>query len=331
MDYPLPTTDVSVSLVRNTLGESTTNIGALCTSPNINMWSRRKPVRDTRVVIDTYSDVGKGSDGMCGLILPPWEGDDTLLTYYAKPRGAGGPYSEPYRLGDFRGYFDNRALPITLLPQPASISISTQEGGGVLSDVYTGPGLGAPVVTIQDLGMQLCSFYYEHSSQSFIGWSPSIYFNLDEAAVMYLDVKFGLIPTAQAVLLDNWYTELPGSGINIYELPRENTTQNKNWVNVPTVMPSHIITNWNMLIRYDKNELEYSILAGYSFNATMVVKEQGSDTIVLQFNVSVTADVPASGSRPLNSGPYPIEPGKTYIGYIRDGLILKDSKILPAG
>jgi hypothetical protein len=51
----------------------------------------------------------------------------------------------------------------------------------------------------------------------------------------------------------------------------------------------------------------------------------------LQFNVSVTADVIASGSRPLNSGPYPIEPGKTYIGYIYDGPILKDSKILPAG
>lgn len=328
MDYPLPTTDISVSLVRNTLGESTNNIGALCTSPNINMWSRRKPVRDSRLVINEYSDIGKGADGMCGLILPPWEGNDTLLTYYAKPRGAGGPYSEPYRLGDFRGYFDNRTLPITLLPQPASISVSTQEGGGVLSNAYTFPPPGAPVVTIQDLGMQLCSFYYEHSSQSFIGWSPSIYFNLGEASIMYLDVKFGLIPTAQAVLLNNWYTTLPGSGINIYELPRENTAQNKNWVNVVTSLPSGIITNWNVIIRHDLSRLEYSISANFSFTATIFIKEQPSDTVVRQFNVPVTANVPATGSSSLDSGPYPIEPGKTYVAYIYNGQTLMDSKVI---
>lgn len=328
MDYPLPTTDISASLVRDTLGESTTNIGALCTSPNINMWSRRKPVRDPRVVINTYSDIGKGADGMCGLILPPWEGNDTLLTYYAKPRGAGGPYSEPYRLGDFRGYIDKKILPITILPKPASIPISTQEGGGVLSNVYTNPQPGAPVVTLQDIGMQLCSFYYEHSSQSFIGWSPSIYFNLGQAQVIYLDVKFGLIPTAQAVLLNNWYTTLPGSGINIYELPRENTTQNKNWVNVVTSLPSGIITNWNVILRRDLNRLEYSILAGYSFNATLVIKEQESGTTIYQFNVYVTADVPTSGYKSLDSVPYPIEPSKTYITYLYDGPILKDSRPL---
>jgi hypothetical protein len=329
MDYPLPTNDISVSLVRDTLDVSTTNIAFLCTSPNINMWSRRKPVRDPRINIP-YNDVGKGSDGMCGLILPPWEGDDTLLTYYAKPRGAGGPYSEPYRLGDFRGYFDDRTLPITLLPKPASISISTQEGTGYLSNTHTFPSPGTPVVTLQDMGMQLCTFYYVHSSH-FIGWSPATYFNFGEPLIMNLDVKFGLIPTAQAASLDYWYTELPGSGINIYELPRENTTQNKNWINVPTTLPSGTITNWNMLIRHDLNQLQYSILADYSFSATMVIKEQGSDTIILQFNVSVTANVPTSGSRPLDSGPYVIEPGKTYVGYIYDGLTLKDSKILPAG
>ena len=87
MDYPLPTSNLSVSSVRNALGVSTTNIGALCTSPNINMWSRRKPVRDSRINL-SYSDIGKGSDGMCGLVLPKWEGDDTLLTGYLKPRGA---------------------------------------------------------------------------------------------------------------------------------------------------------------------------------------------------------------------------------------------------
>src|SRR5690606_19102683 len=139
---------------------------------------------------------------------------------------------------------------------------------------HTFPPPGAPVVTMQDLGMQVCSFYYEHSSQDFIGWSPSTYFDLGGPLIMNLDIKFGLIPVAQAISLNNWYTELPGSGINIYELPRENTTQNKNWINVPTVLPSGNIANWNMLIRHDQNQLEYSILATYSFTATMVIKEE---------------------------------------------------------
>ena len=329
MDYPLPTSDLSVLSVRNALGVSTTNVGVLCTSPSINMWSRRKPVRDPRINIP-YSDVGKGADGMCGLILPPWEGDDTLLTGYLKPRGVIGGYVEPFRLGDFRGYFDDRSLPVKLLPKPASITLSKQDGTGYLSNVYTSLSPGAPMVTMQDLEMQVCTFYYLHSSH-FIGWSPTTYFNFGERLIMNLDIKFGLIRTVQAESLNNWYTSLPGSGINIYELPREYAHQNKNWINVPTVLPPGTITNWNMLIRHDQNQLQYSISADYSFSATMVIREQGSDTIILQFNVSVTANVPATGSRPLNSGPYPIEPGKTYIGYIYDGLTLKGSTILPAG
>jgi hypothetical protein len=264
---------------------------------------------------------------MCGLILPPWEGDDTLLTYYAKPRGAGGQYSEPYRLGDFRGYFDNRSLPVTLRPKPASIGISTQEGTGSLYDVYTSPSPGAPVVTLADLGMQVCTFYYLHSSY-FIGWSPTTYFNFGQQLIMNLDIKFGLIPTVQAESLNNWYTSLPGSGINIYELPREYTHQNKNWINVPTTLPPVTITNWSLMVRTDLNQLQYSISADYSFSATLVIREQESSTIKYQFNVAVTAGGPTTGSKPLDSLPFSFQPGTTYVGYIYDGATLKDSRVI---
>ena len=330
MDYPLPTNDISVSLVKSTLGVSTTNIGVLCTSPSINMWSKRKPVRDPRIDIP-YSNVGRGSDGMYGLVLPPWRGDDTLLTDYAKPRGAGGQYSEPYRLGDFRGYFDDRTLPITILPQPDSIIMRTIEGTGFLSDVYTTPAIDVPVVTIQELDMQLCSFYCEHLSQSFIGWSPTLYFNFGGPNEQNVDVIFGLIPINQALSLNDWYTEPPGSGINVYELPRENITQNKNWINVPTVLPYNIVTNWNIIISPNFYQIAYSITANYSFVATIVVKEQESGTTILHFNVPVTANVPVSDSKLLDGPPYPIEPDKVYIGYIYDGPILLDSKLLSVG
>ena len=326
----LPNKNITTTLVKNELGENTNNVGELCTSNKINMWSKRKPVRDPRIDIP-YSNVGRGSDGMYGLVLPPWRGDDTLLTDYAKPRGAGGQYSEPYRLGDFRGYFDDRTLPITILPQPDSIIMRTIEGTGSLSDVYTTPAIDVPVVTIQELDMQLCSFYCEHLSQSFIGWSPTLYFNFGGPNEQNVDVMFGLIPINQALSLNNWYTEPPGSGINVYELPRENITQNKNWINVPTVLPYNIVTNWNIIISPNFYQIAYSITANYSFVATIVVKEQGSGTTILHFNVPVTANVPISDSMLLDDPPYPIEPDKVYVGYIYDGQILQGSKILSVG
>ena len=337
MDYPLPTNNISVSLVRDTLDVSTNNIAFLCTSPNINMWSKRKPVRDPRINIP-YSDVGKGGDGMCGLILPPWEGDDTLLTHYAKPRGAGGQYSEPYRLGDFRGYFDDRTLPITILPPPDSIVISTQNGTGYLkaSDVYTTPSINDPVVTIEDLGMQVCSFYYRKflGDTFFVGWSPSLYFDFGGPGEQYVDVKFGLIPIDQARSLNNWYKELPGSGINIYELPRENATQNKNWLNIPTELSGSIVKSWYMARRWDLGVLEYSMLATYSFTATIIIKERSYDTTILQFYVPVTANVPINNSIPLEGYDglgnfYRLDPYQSLMGYIYDNATLKVSIIIP--
>ena len=328
MDYPLPTSNLSVSAVRNALGVSTTNIGALCTSPSINMWSKRKPVRDPRINIP-YSDVGKGGDGMCGLILPPWEGDDTLLTYYGQPRGHSSYFPEPYRLGDFRGYFhNNRTLPVTLLPQPDSIQINSAHGTGYLSNVYTYPQQGSPVVTLPDLGLRVCTFYYVHSSH-FIGWSPSVYFNFGEASQMYIDVKFGLIPTAQAASLDPWYTELPGSGINIYELPRENTTQNKNWFRVKTLLPP-MLTNWNVMIRRDLNRLEYSIAGNFSSTLTIAIKEEPSGTTTYQFTVPIVANEISSGYKLLDNIPY-LAPDKTYVAYVYNGQNLLDSRVIQSG
>lgn len=327
MDYPLPTNDVSVSLVRDTLGESTTNVGALCTSPKINMWSRRKPVRDTRLVIDSYSDIGKGADGMCGLILPPWEGDDTLLTYYGQPRGHSSYFPEPYRLGDFRGYFHHdRTLPVTLRPKPVSIQINSANGTGYLSDAYASPSPGAPIITLQDLGMQVCTFYYLHSSD-FIGWSPTTYFNFGQPLIMNLDIKFGLIRTAQAEALDNWYTSLPGSGINIYELPREYKHHNKNWINVPTVLPPFVLTNWNVMIRRNLNRLEYSISGNFSSTLTIAIKEQPSGTTTYQFTVPIVANEIASGYKLLDNIPY-LAPDKTYVAYVYNGQNLLDSRVI---
>src|SRR5690606_23917938 len=114
---------------------------------------------------------------------------------------------------------------------------------------------------------------------------------------------------------------------------RENTTQNKNWLNIPTELTGSIVKSWWMGVRWDLGELQYSILATYSFNATIVVKERTYDTTILQLYVPVTANVAINNSIPLTGyddlgNYYQIELYKSYMGYIYDGATLKDSEII---
>src|SRR5690554_7998 len=98
----LPTTNITTTIVRNELGVDTNNVGELCVHSNVNMWSKRKPVRDSRLSIPV-NEVGRGSAQNYGLNIPGYQGDDDLITTYERPTGGS---SSPYRLGDFRGYDD---------------------------------------------------------------------------------------------------------------------------------------------------------------------------------------------------------------------------------
>ena len=42
----LPNSNISTTLVGNTLGSGSRDVGTLCSHPNVNMWSKRKPFRD---------------------------------------------------------------------------------------------------------------------------------------------------------------------------------------------------------------------------------------------------------------------------------------------
>lgn len=77
----LPTTGISTTLVRQTIGAGTNDVAALCTHKNINKWSRYKP---------SYKEYGNSSFALSG-------------TRYDYRLPAGGA-AEPFRLGDFRGY-----------------------------------------------------------------------------------------------------------------------------------------------------------------------------------------------------------------------------------
>ena len=139
----LPSTNVTTGMVRNTLGESTNNIGQLCTSPNVNMWSKWKPVRfpsggqgltENQRISQPISETSYGifiTNSDSPLTLRELIGGQDGTTHeYRRPRGG---TNEPFRLGDFRGY--------------------RQDGGG--QPTSTGqyiPGIGEPPSKIVNVG-----------------------------------------------------------------------------------------------------------------------------------------------------------------------------------
>lgn len=88
----LGTTDISTTLVRNTLGEDNNDVGLLCTSDNINIWAKFKP---HSLVVPSGAASGSGLNSH-GLYR---NSSGTII--YARPAGGS---ADPYRLGDFRQY-----------------------------------------------------------------------------------------------------------------------------------------------------------------------------------------------------------------------------------
>ena len=95
----LPSTNISVAMVKAELGASTNDVGRLCIHPNINKWSKWKPVRHNSVNPLTEENFQSVKYGI-----------NPINEAYERPRGKNETYNEPFRLGDFRGY-NHQALP----------------------------------------------------------------------------------------------------------------------------------------------------------------------------------------------------------------------------
>ena len=127
----LPLTGISVSLVRDTIGAGSNDVGTLCTHPNINKWSRWKPVRHPKVGGLTEGDLitAKG-----GLSYPSFSTVAELVAFYRSISGnyqwsyerpRGGDYNEYYRIADFRGYDHTTGRFYSLYPPLPNIFISS--------------------------------------------------------------------------------------------------------------------------------------------------------------------------------------------------------------
>ena len=92
----LPDSNISVAMVKSELGAATNNVGQLCIHPNVNKWSRWKPVAKAQVTPMTFEDMKSVSFGLSD-------------SNYIKPTGN---LSSPFRLTDFRNYNHNAYPPV---------------------------------------------------------------------------------------------------------------------------------------------------------------------------------------------------------------------------
>ena len=121
----LPNSNISVAMVRNELGAATNDVGTLYTHPNVNKWSKWKPVRHNSINPLTE---GQLIGVACGL-----RRNNVNDIIYDKPRGGISPYDEPYRLSDFKNY-NHYAIPPVY---PEIIEVKDRFGTLVPGPVWT--------------------------------------------------------------------------------------------------------------------------------------------------------------------------------------------------
>ena len=111
----LSNTGITTSLVGNTLGTSSRNVGALCTNSDINCWSKWKPISTNvqQLTLDGLKNKNYGITILSGntptTVYNQVVANSNLGYTYNKPIGGS---NSPYRLGDFRNYEHSAILPI---------------------------------------------------------------------------------------------------------------------------------------------------------------------------------------------------------------------------
>lgn len=118
----LPNSNISTSLVGETLGASSRDVGTLCTHPSINKWSKWKPISLNKVTGLTIADLQSADFGLTRPVNNNnYQSVIGVKWIYNKPTGGA---SSPYRLGDFRNY-DKNAFAIITVPDSVSFNRSS--------------------------------------------------------------------------------------------------------------------------------------------------------------------------------------------------------------
>lgn len=133
----LGNTNISTTVVGDELGINTHSVGQLCTSPNINKWSKYKPVSyNTSVGIteEQRKHAHHGIDLGYAHSLDPIVLFERAKEDWRYVRPSGGSTS-PYRLGDFRKYNHNAICPFRY-SFPSTIYTYSNSGGSAAFAIY---------------------------------------------------------------------------------------------------------------------------------------------------------------------------------------------------
>ena len=245
----LGTTDISVTLVKNTLAANTTAVSGLCTFPTINNWSRYKPVTGTWP---------QAVDGKFGLVLSGWG--------YNHPTSI-------FRLGDFRGYqhtgimpviyslFDNR-VPSVLYP---SGTITTAVFG-VKANSTNNTTRIQPV----DLGIQDYYFgvrYRVTGDTNYFWWykTGSIVHDITEGGNPTIDIDVTVTVTGNVGVFNN--APLTATGTATVEL-FICSTQCTNWTTTAPpiiyLLPSEIVNEVQVVNSYSFVVSGWTVVSNYT-------------------------------------------------------------------
>lgn len=138
--------NLTIQMVAKELGIKTNKLSELCTSKNINLFAWRKPFAypSNKVELDDYQAWRGRAYGfqVAPQITKPETGAEMPEMYYVPPSGG---TSEPFRLGDFRGYDHNAKSPITMnittefdsiKPTVCKLKFSQLDGQLTLSEIF---------------------------------------------------------------------------------------------------------------------------------------------------------------------------------------------------
>ena len=117
----LPNTGITTSAVASAIGAGSNDVGSFCKHPNVNKWSKWKPIQSSIVTGLVEQDFINANYGLQAqedsqIKSYQWYNGTTVASIvqpsewsYNKPYGSS---ASPYRLGDFRGYNHNALPPI---------------------------------------------------------------------------------------------------------------------------------------------------------------------------------------------------------------------------
>lgn len=141
----LPTTNITTTLVKNTLKANTNDVGALCITNKINHWSKCKPIA-SNVTSLTQEELINKNYGITIikantplLLLSALEENNNVGYIYNKPNGGN---ISPYRLSDFRNYNHNAQIPTTSFYNDGDVENIGNVSNNYTKTIYTLNNLG---------------------------------------------------------------------------------------------------------------------------------------------------------------------------------------------